>query len=156
MEVRRRWLVYGLVTVMVGGHLYDLVTDREHWPFSQYPMYAHAAREWSMLLPRLVGVRSDGGGEVELWETRYLEPFDQSRLLQALQTILQEPDGRSRATAALADCLARYERRRRDGAHDGPALAGIRLYHVLWTLEPTAANVDHPDRRDLVLDVRQP
>jgi hypothetical protein len=155
MEVRRRWVVYGLMAVVVGGHLYDLVVDREHWPFSQYPMYAHAAREWSMLVPRLVGVRADGG-EITLWETRYLEPFDQARLVQAIQALMQAPDGRSRAATALADCLARYERRRRAGVHDGPALAALRLYHVLWTLQPSAANVEHPDRRDLVLEVRLP
>jgi hypothetical protein len=156
MNARRRWLVVALVTVMVGGHLYDLVTDREHWPFSQYPMYSHAAEAWSMLIPRLAGVRSDGAGELPLWETRYLAPFDQARLVQALQTMLQEPDGRARVTTALTDCLARYEARRRVGEHDGPALTGLRLYHVLFTLERTAANVDRPDRRDLVLEVTMP
>ncbi len=155
MAAWRRWLVYGLVTVIVGGHLYDLVVDREHWPFSQYPMYAHAAREWSMLTPRLSGVRPDGG-EITLWQTRFLEPLDQSRLMQAVGTILQEPDGRVRATTALRDVLARYEQRRRTGEHDGPALAALRLYHERWVLELDAGNVDRPARRDLVLEAVLP
>jgi len=144
MKAPRRRLVYGLVAVIVAGHAYDLAVDREQWPFSQYPMYAHAARDWSVLVPRLMGVRSDGAGEIALVSDRYLEPFDQARLMQALQTMLQEPDGRTRVAAGLADCLRRYERRRRAGAHDGPALDALRLYHMQWTLAPDAANVGRP------------
>lgn len=155
MQAWRRWCVFGLVAVVVGGHLYALAVDRELWPFSQYPMYARATDAWTVLVPRLVGVRHDGR-ETDLVDTQYLEPFDQARLMQALATLLQQPDGRVRATTALADCLNRYERRRRDRAHDGPALRALRLYHMLWTLEPTARNVGTPERRDLVLEVTEP
>ncbi len=76
--------------------------------------------------------------------------------MQAIEGLKQAADGRSPATKALADCLeplrAPAERRR----PRGPELGALRLYHVLWTLQPSAANVDHPDRRDLVLEVRLP
>jgi hypothetical protein len=157
MTPRRRWLVSGLLSVMTAGHLYDVATGREHWPFSPYPMYSHAAHEWAMVLPRVVGVRSDGDdAELPLWEPRYLDPFDQSRLLQALQALLERPDGRTPVGLALADCLARYERRRAAGEHDGPALRALRYYHVHWTLEPDAGNVDRPDQQTLVLEVALP
>ena len=155
MQAWRRWCVYGLVTVMVGGHLSALALDRELWPFSQYPMYARATNERTVLMPRLVGVRRDGG-EIALLDSRYLEPFDQARLMQVLAALLQHPDGRERAATALVDCLDRYERRRRAGAHDGPALGALRLYHMLWTLEPTARNVNAPERRDVVVEVTRP
>jgi len=109
------------------------------------------------VLPLVVGVGSDGDdAELPLWEPRYLEPFDQSRLLQALQALLERPDGRTQVGMALADCLARYERRRAAGEHDGPALRALRYYHVHWTLEPDAGNVDRPDQQTLVLEVALP
>lgn len=156
MAARRRWLVYALVSVIVAGHLYDLAVGREHWPFSPYPMYARATGEWTVLMPRIMGVRNDGAGEVAFRDARWLAPFDQARLLQSLQTMLAEPDGRRHAATALADCLARYERRRRAGDHDGPALAALRLYHMRFALSADAANVDRSDRRDLVLEVPPP
>ena len=155
MSRRRVWLVHALLVVMVGGHLHDLATGREHWPFSPYPMYAHAAREWSVVVPLLVGVRRDGG-ELPLRGEAYLAPFDQSRLLQALGAILLQTDGRERASVALRDCLARYERRRVAHEHDGPALGALRYYHETWALDREARNVERPERQDLVLEVAAP
>ncbi len=148
----RRRAVYGLIAVIVAGHLYDVATGGEHWPFSSYPMYSHLNREWTLSFPRLVGIRRDGS-ELPLWRTEYLAPLDQSRLDQALGGMLSRPDWRTRVGAALADCLARYERRRRAGAHDGPALRALRLYDLGWTLDRAARNVDAPDRRRLLLEV---
>lgn len=153
MRRRRRWLVHALIAVIAAGHLYDIATGREHWPFSPYPMYSHLLREWTLTTPRLYGVRRDGGGELPLWATVYLEPFDQARLLQAVQAMWPERDGRARVASALADCLARYERRRASGEHDGPPLAGLRYYYLHWTLDAAARNVDRPDHRELVAEV---
>jgi hypothetical protein len=155
MQAWRRWCVSGLVAVVVSGHLYALAVDRELWPFSQYPMYARAAHEWTVLVPRLVGVQRDGR-EMDLVDTAYLQPFDQARLMQALGGLEQQPNGRVQVTKALADCLSRYERRRNEGAHDGPELGALRLYHVLWTMPPETRNLATPERRDLVLEVTQP
>lgn len=154
MTAARRALVYGLMATIVIGHLYDVVTGREHWPFSPSPMYSHLNRDFVLDVPRIVGVRGDGvAAEFPLRETRYLAPFDQSRLGQALNAMLQAPDGRARVATALADCLARYERRRRAGEHDGPPLSGLRLYHAHWRLDPAARNVEQPDGQDLVVEV---
>jgi hypothetical protein len=153
MEARRRWLVYALVSVVAGGHLYDLAVDREHWPFSPYPMYAHSTDDWTVLVPRIMGVRGDATGEVIFRDDDWLAPFDQARLLQSVQTMLGKPDGRRDAATALADCLARYERRRRAGEVDGPALRALRLYYMRFTLSTDPAAVDRPERRDLVLEV---
>lgn len=150
-------MVYGLMAVLVIGHLYDVVTGREHWPFSPTPMYSHLNRDFVLDVPRIVGVRGDGvTAEFPLRETRYLAPFDQSRLGQALNVMLQAPDGRTRVATALADCLARYEDRRRAGEHDGPRLSGLRLYHAHWRLDPAARNAEQPDGQDLVVEVTAP
>ena len=44
----RRWrvaLVLLLAAFLVGGHLYDITTQREHWPFSFYPMYGRVQKK---------------------------------------------------------------------------------------------------------------
>jgi len=34
-----------LVGAIVLGHLYDIARQQEHWPFSNYPMWARPGRE---------------------------------------------------------------------------------------------------------------
>ena len=84
---------------------------------------------------------------------RQVFPFDQSRLSKALGSIRTRPDAGADIRAALANCLERYERLRKQGRHDGPAAVGMRLYEVRWTLHPEAANVDAPDSRELLSEV---
>lgn len=149
--------MYALLAVTVVGHLYDIATHQEHWPFSAYPMYDHAQLSWTLVTPQIVGVRSDvSDGEWPLRRSADLAPFDQSRLIQALQTLQQAPDGRARLTTALVDCLARYERRRVAGKHDGPPLRALRYYQTTWELEHEPRDVDRPERRDLLLEVQLP
>jgi len=150
MTTGRRAAIHALIAVIVGGHLYDIVTGGEHWPFSPNPMYAYANRSFELDAPWLVGVHAETMEEVPLWDRRQLAPFDGARLRQALSAMATAPDGPARVATALADCLARYERRRRDGEHDGPPLAGLRLYAAHWRLDPTARNVAQPDTRRLV------
>lgn len=154
MRAWRQRLVQSLMAVVIGGHCYDIATGREHWPFSPYPMYSHLPH-WTMETGRIMAVPSGGGAELVWREPHLLAPFDQSRLLQGLDTLLRAGD-RPRVTAALRDCLVRYERRRRAGEHDGPALHALRYYRTHWALDPEARNVDRPDRRDLVVEVTLP
>src|SRR5215208_251314 len=37
---RRRLLVYAVIAVILLGHAYDIIRQQEHWPFSNYPMWA--------------------------------------------------------------------------------------------------------------------
>jgi hypothetical protein len=79
MNQSRRWLVNLFLAGLVAGSLYDVVRDQEHWPFSQYPMFAETWRATSFSWYRLVGI-DDNGREVTLDQPRYLHPFDPSRL----------------------------------------------------------------------------
>src|SRR5262249_42305820 len=108
MTRTRRAVVNLLAVGLIGGSAYDIATDQEHWPFSQYPMFSAVWREPTLQLLRLVGVTADGR-EFPLDSNRYIAPFDQSRLPEALKRMLDEPDGVSRVRAAIADCLTRYE-----------------------------------------------
>jgi hypothetical protein len=146
----RLFVVYGLGAIIVGGALSDLVRDTEHWPFSQYPMFSQTevTRTFSML--RLYGILEQSPSvEVPLDSNLYLEPFDNSRLPPALEHAARV----NRLDEAVMNCLTRYEALRREGRHNGPPLAGMRLYRLTWTLDPSASNVDQPDRKELLTEV---
>jgi hypothetical protein len=149
----RRTVVNLVLGALIAGSVYDIAADQEHWPFSQYPMFSGVWRSPTFTWLRLFGVTADGR-EFPLDANRFIEPFDQSRLPKALRRILDGPDGQARVRTALADCLARYEDLRRQKRHDGAPLTALRLYEVEWTIDPDAANIDRPDRRAFVAEVR--
>jgi hypothetical protein len=148
----RRWFVNLILAGFIAGSVYDIMTDQEHWPFSQYPMFSGTWTSPTFTWLRVVAV--DGGGR-EFWldENQYITPFDQSRLPKALRQIAQRPDAQRQLKTALTDILARYEALRASQEHDGPAATGLRLYEMEWTIDRAAANVDNPDRKTLVAEV---
>jgi len=154
MSASRRRFVNIFVAVLIAGSLYDIVRDQEHWPFSQYPMFAGMWSATSFKWYRLVGVREDGR-ELILDSRKYIQPFDNSRLHFAFSRLREGPDAARRIRAAVANCLERYERRRRKGENDGPPLRAMRLYLFGWTLDPYARNVDQPEQRHLIAEVNE-
>jgi hypothetical protein len=150
----RRGIINLVLIGFILGSAYDIVADQEHWPFSQYPMFSGTWRSSTFTWLRLFGVTADGR-EFPLNENRYVSPFDQSRLPKALRQMLQKPDGPARVRTALSDLFARYEELRNDEWHDGPRIVAMRLYELEWTIQPNARNLDRPDRRELVAEVRR-
>jgi len=155
MHTTRRTFLNLVFGGLILGSAYDIATDTEHWPFSQYPMFSGEWRSPTFTWLRLVGVTGDGR-ELALASNDYIRPFDLSRLPKALRQMLDQDDGRARVAIAVKDCLRRYEELRADRRHDGPPLAAMRLYEVEWRIDPQAANVDRPDRRRLITEVKQP
>ena len=152
-----RWrlvTVYALGAVIVGGSVYDCVTDREHWPFSQYSMFSgieNRADDYTLL--RLYGVtQRDPLMEFALDKNDYIKPFDNSRMGAALLIALRQ----NRLTPALEDCLKRYNALAASGIHHGPALQALRLYRLTWTSDPRVRNLDNPDRKDILAEVSEP
>jgi hypothetical protein len=154
MTRARRALVNVVAAGLIGGSAYDIVTDQEHWPFSQYPMFSDVWRSPTFTWLRLFGVTADGR-EFPLDSNRQIAPFDQSRLPKALRRMRDEPDGPARIRTAVADCLARYDELRLARVHDSPAVVAMRLYELEWTIDPAGANLDRPDRRELIAEVRR-
>jgi len=152
MSRTRRVGISAVLIFVIGMSLVTIVSATERWPFSPYSMYSGAQRKWEMQAVRAYGVPLDPTAvEVPLLRPEYIAPFDQSRFGVALRRLRRSKDPQ-RLPNALADCLARYERRRLAGLHDGPALRGIRVYEVRWTLDPQARNVDRPDARELIAE----
>jgi len=152
MSTRRLVVVHLLIAVVLGGSAYDILTRQEHWPFSNYPMFAQIHRSSVLNWYRLYGVESDER-EIPIVEPAYLWPLDQSRLSIGLKTVAEQADGPAKLREAVNDALNRYDQRRRAGAHSGPELRGMRLYAVQWDVVPYAANLDHPVSRKLLVEV---
>jgi hypothetical protein len=146
-------LINLVLVAFIAGSAYDTITDQEHWPFSQYPMFSGTWSSPTFTWLRLFGVTADGR-EFALDENRFVAPFDQSRLPKALRRMLELPDGAARIRTALPDLFARYEQLRRDHTHEGPPIVALRLYELEWTIHADAANVDAPDRRRLLGELK--
>ena len=151
----RRAVLNLIFAAFIAGSVYDIVTDQEHWPFSQYPMFSAAWTSPTFTWLRVFGVTADGK-EFPLQANAYISPFDQSRLPKALRQILERPDGVARVKTGLRDLLFRYKRLRQTGEHEGPPLTALRLYELEYTIDRQAANVDRPNRRTFIAEVRQP
>lgn len=158
--------IHAVILLLAVGSLYNIVTDHETWPFSQYPMYSEP-RGNGLAYLQLFGItQEEPHREVPLNDpsyvepvSRYLRPFDRSRMRFALGWILVGKEGEQRRQMldeALLDSLRRYETLRLAGHHDGPPLRGLKLYQLRWRLDPWARNVDLPDDRVLVAEVEQP
>jgi hypothetical protein len=148
------FVVHAAIAVIVGGHLYDLVRDEEHWPFSHYGMYSYRDRDNKVVSYQLAGlVEGDAPGEFPLVEPEHLRPMNVLSLGPALGRVHPRANREALWEEALRDCLARYEARRRAGAHNGPPLRGARLYRLAWDVKPMASNRDRPDQRELVHEV---
>jgi hypothetical protein len=147
--------VYAFIGILLAGSLFDVAMDTEHWPFSQYAMYSETLTSRSLDTLRLVGVPRDGTAPVPLYASRFIDPFNQSRIRWAFEKMIANGGSQSATLHdAVGDCLQRYEWLRKHGRHAGPPLGAMRLYRFYWTLSPDARNVDLPDRQELIVEVR--
>lgn len=156
---RRELLVYAVIFVIIVGSVYDILTQREHWPFSPYSMFSTVRREYSLSWFRLYGLTEiDSSREIPLIESEYIQPLGDIHV-QITMSKKRKPYNASYEQyleEALHHILARYEVLRIAGDHNGPQLRGIRLYRYEWKLDPRIHGVERPDIRELLLEVREP
>jgi GT2 family glycosyltransferase len=151
----RAFSVHVLLAILVGGSACDMMTGREHWPFSPYAMFSTAEREPVLEALRVMGVTREAvPREIPLLDSRVIRPFDQCRLRTAFERTYHNPVRRPLTQELLRDCLARYESLRASGAFDGPPLQAIRLYEMKWMLDGKARNVAAPDQKRLLAEAR--
>lgn len=154
------------ILAIVGGTFFDIITQREHWPFSPYPMYSSIELDTTTTKYYVYGVPVAGaendatgndtaGTEISLQSFVYTAPLSTIRLGAGLSKLQWRQNRDKLWQRTLENVLARYERRRLAGQHDGPPLRAIRLYREEWTLDPLAGNLDRPDSRELLIEVEQ-
>jgi hypothetical protein len=121
---------------------FDLATGLEHWPFGSYPMYSTLYSEHLWWL-RLYGVT--GQGEFPLHADRDFAPFDEARLIVALQRLQSARGGNQKLDLALRNLMRLYDRRK--------ALRALRLYSVRWALRAGLQGSEPPQERTLIAQV---
>jgi hypothetical protein len=129
MSRNRLLIFYLLLGILLVGYFYDAVTGYEHWPFSNFPMFAD-------LLPQKVEqyemfcLTKEHGIEKEI----PLNPdWIPSLPMHNLQNTWRHYASGSKADpirlkSMLKDMLDVYDARRRLQIQDGPPLSGLRLY----------------------------
>lgn len=152
---RKALVQLGLV-ILLAGSFFDMITGREHWPFSPYSMFSEVELDTATTRMQLYGVPEAPGRpeEVPLLEEQYLRPFSFVRLHTAFRKMQGRPQSDSLLRVGVRDVAQRYERLRQAGRHDGPPLRSLRLYAAHWRILPDARNAAQPpDRRILVTEV---
>jgi len=161
MSPARKRVVYTLICVLLGAHYAAIVGRLDHWPLSNYGMFARR-RQASVSSLVLMGVTPQGD-EIRLQAHDYWRPYKSTKLAQCLREAKSQdsrrvkragsgPAPRADLPAAVESLLDHYEARRRAGQHRGPPLAGLRLYDVTWRIDPSLANLDRPVRQELVCE----
>jgi GT2 family glycosyltransferase len=152
MSAGRIVAAHAVLALLIAGSAYDIVSGREHWPLSPYPMFSSVERNTDLRLLLLRGVTDEAvPREIALRDASAIGPFDQCRIVTAFSRVKSAGD-RERLHAMLGGTLARYDALRAEGINEGPPLKAVRLYDAVWTLQGDAANRDTPDQAQLVAE----
>ena len=149
----RRRGINAWILLLLCASMACIVVGKEVWPFSHYDMYAAIRTENDFERHHLFGVLADSS-EVEIDLLRQLTPFDMARLHTALLRI-KLWHGEAAVQRALQASYELYELRRREGAHTGPPIVGMRYYRLDWQVDAWARNRDQPRERELIAEVRR-
>jgi hypothetical protein len=147
-------IVLVLIIALVGGHLVQIVFERDDWPFAAYPMYAHVLvdrvrnpfvplrpehAEFEMGFLVLSAIAADGTGSV-LTGTFYdplLLPLDRLIVLRMLNERYKRGDDLGRAVGDFATWVGHQNARARTPRD----LVALELQLYLWRTVPA-----HPER----------
>lgn len=153
-----------LALFIVAGHGYDIWQQREHWPFSFYPMYGRVQKRRTLQILALYAiVPNDTPGAKKKWQMvrvtdgKYVPPLNEVRI----RNILMAAWGRDGATgraqrateAVLRDYLNLYEARRLKQLHDGPPMLEARLCRMTWRVR-NGATRQKPESVESLMGVR--
>ncbi len=157
----RFWCAHTAISLVVMGSLLCIATDREFWPFSQYPMFSEvttAAGGGALKELRLIGITAEATPrEFSLSDLGCTYPFRRSRLKTAIKWISKRPHSQQLLNEAARNMLVLYEENCRSGRCDGPPLRGIRLMWLEWDhIDPTSPGFGAPDRQVILAEVAKP
>ena len=133
MTRTRLAVVYGVVAVLIGGHAFDILRDREHWPFSNYPMFAELGG-YVMNSYRFTALTVDpatGSTREVDFDPDWVPSLPQYRFGTVMREYLDSPRADPvKLRHLLGDYLDTYDACRRAGLSRGPAISALRVYRV--------------------------
>ena len=159
MKRWRVWVVFSLVTLLLVGHAVDIAGQREHWPFSHYPMYARAEKKKRQELLSLFGLMRAPGHRalVRITDPSYVPPLNEGRLRVILMAAYRRgttEQNLADARRVMADYMRMYEARRVAGLHNGPRMTEIHLYRLTWKLRPDGTHATRPWKQEPLLSLK--
>jgi hypothetical protein len=157
MSRYRLAVAHAVIAVLVAGSLWDVVTGREHWPFSPYAMFSEVTLPTRASTLALIGVADDRlGTEVPISHSAATSPLGWGRLRVVFEGLNADPGRQELLATALRAFLERYEALRLSGRQSGPRLARLRLYRLEWDLDLAKRSLGTDEHRTLVFEVRRP
>jgi len=102
---------------------------------------------------RLYGVTDRG--EIPLRGECDFAPFDEARLIMALERLQRAPGGNQKLEEALRNLMWLYNRRTAWRDPVSPPLRSLRLYAVRWALRPGLQGSESPRERIPIAQVSE-
>ena len=136
--------VYGLLFVLIGGHVFDSITHTDHWPFSNYPMFESVADK-RLITYRLTCLYTDSTGHPReiYFNPAWVPSLPQFKFVGSLRHNL---DGKhpnpAKLRQILSDYLDTYDACRAAGLSHGPDVTAVRLYRLDIPMETPLRQVD--------------
>ena len=147
MSRARKCVVLMLLAVLVVGHARDVVTSKEHWPFSPYPMYSALQTSRTLHQMRVMGVPASGEArEIPLagtWLECTVNAWDEAGQIR--------PD---KIPVAAREYLLAFNRQAHVAGATSTKLKSIRVYEYSWKLSDRSASSGEPDQKRLSIEVR--
>jgi hypothetical protein len=143
----KRLAILGLCCFLVWGHLSDVVTGKEHWPFSNYPMYSGVYRSRTLKTVRLVWITDDARPR----EIGVGGIYARTKYEGALKRLKTRQD-RQRLIAMMRSAV-QSERERRKEYGIQPQVRGLRVYQLTYHMTPRLEGRAVPDETVLVAQV---
>jgi hypothetical protein len=130
-------VILAFALTFVALTLFEVVTQREDWPLSSYPMYGKLTQK-TITRTQLVGVSEQGEFPLSDAQT---SPYNGSRLLVLSRQLAKRP-AQAREFARVLG--SRYERKR--AQRRWPLLQAVRSYAETWVVKPGLAGINNPAR----------
>src|SRR5438874_8678592 len=109
MKRWRVWMVVALAGVLILGHAYDILVQREHWPFSYYQMYARVQKKHRLELLNICLIVQDGKREktIRITDQNFVPQLSEARIRNILMVAWGRPDDPNRTAARDAANILR-------------------------------------------------
>ena len=148
-QKRLAYATIAFVTILSG---ISIAAEVELFPFSYFPMFSniHNARDQVTKL-YIVGLVGDERYEFTREEVTALTRTRVRKLYRYVKRLRKREGLRTFAEKLLV----LHERWREEEDGDAPSLDGMQVYFYHWSLDARAKNVDAPDRRELLVEVRR-
>lgn len=157
MKPSRVWIVYAILAVLIAGHLFEVVTQHEHWPFSPYQMWSKPSLGWDVNREMLRGVTDEPTPREVAIGPGQLSPIPYQMVVVNMQTAKRAvQEGRPKdAEQIINGLLTHYNNRLAAGKFQGMKLKGLRLYQVTWKMDTDAseASLQNPSETKLLYPV---